>query len=176
MTHFTVYTVCNAGQPFRDDGNNAYLGCFGEFYGDYGVYVFQDKHTGDELYVGESHYRNQEGDGLGVRISQHYTHTNTGGNFRINWCRKNCRLQCRYGDQCSSLCNPSFMDFKHLIIGSRLIVFSFGQGENTQEIIGLESALIRRLQPTWNIDISQVRPINPECVDRAIAYIQNFRE
>ena len=175
MTHFTVHTVCNAGQPFRNDGDNAYRECFDEFYGDYGVYVFQDKCTEDVLYVGESHYRNQKEDGLGVRISQNYTHTNTGGNFRINWCRENCELQCKNGKQCSSHCNPSFMDFKRLVMESRLIVFSFGQGENTQEIRGLESALIRRLEPTYNIEIPPERPIDPECVNRAIARIPNLR-
>ena len=156
MTHFAIYTVCNAGQPFRDDGNNAYRECFGEFYDDYGVYVFQDKRTGDVLYVGESHHRNPEGDGLGVRISQHYTHTNTGGNFRINWCRENCELQCRNGNHCSSHCNPSFVNFKHLIMESRLIVFSFSPSnndreENTRKIIAFEKFLILMLGPRWNV-------------------------
>lgn len=155
MTHFKVHTVCNAGQPFRDDGDNVYRECFDEFYGDYGIYVFQDKRTGDVLYVGESHYRNQERDGLGVRISQHYTHTNTGGNFRINWCRVNCNLPCSDGDQCSSRCNPSFKEFKRLVRNSRLIVFSFSPSNNdreedTRKIIAFEKFLILMFEPIWN--------------------------
>ena len=175
MTHFTVYLVCNAGQPFRDDGNNDYLGCFGSFYDHYGVYVFQDNRTGDVLYVGESHHREKERKGLGVRIGQHYTHADTGGNFRINWCSENCKLPCRGGDRCSSDCNPSFVDFKRLVMESRLIVFSFGQRENTQEIHGLESALIRELRPRWNKNEPTDITINHECVEEAIACINNLR-
>ena len=175
MTHFTVYRVEEAGQPFRDGCNNNYS-CFNPFRNDIGVYIFQHKDTGDVLYVGQSHTlrtsKNPKGHTLRKRIPQHYTHRNKGGNFRINWCKENCKQkECGDKTQCRDACNPSFMRFTCLIRQSRIIVFSFGQDDNESaksKIHALESALIVRLSPKYDADTPL---INSECVERAIACI-----
>ena len=174
MTHFIEHRVEEAGQPFRDGRNNCYS-CFDEFRDDIGVYVFQHKDTGGVLYVGESHTLRTHP--LKKRIAQHYTPGNTGGEFRINWCKKNCGLEeCGDRKQCSNARNLSFMRFTCLIRRSRIIVFSFGQDDNESvksKIRALELALITRLYPTYNTDTPRINPewINPECVERAIACI-----
>ena len=127
MMYFTEHRVEEAGETFRDDRNNDYS-CFDEFGDDIGVYVFQHRDTGGVLYVGESHKISHP---LKERISQHYTPGNTGGTFRRNWCKANCRKEaCGDKRKCSNACNPSFMRFKCLIRRSRIIIFSFGRNNN----------------------------------------------
>lgn len=182
MTHFTTHIVENAGQPFRNEGQNSYC-CFSDFFYDIGVYVFQCRNTGDVLYVGESHTSShplgRRHSGEGGRIQQHYTPGDDAGTFRINWCKDHCtQEECGDKTQCSNPCNPSFIGFKDLVRNSRLIVFSFGKDDSEpviSKILALESALIRRLEPTYNIEIPPERPIDPECVNRAIARIPNLR-
>ena len=171
MTYFTEYRVEDAGQPFRDGRDDDYS-CFGPFCNDIGIYVFQHRDTGGVLYVGESHTISHP---LKERIGQHYTPGNRGGNFRIDWCKENCRLEGCGDRNCSNACNPSFMHFKCLIRRSRIIVFSFdpdNDNENAADkVFALESALIRRLRPTYDSGELLARQINPECVERAIACI-----
>lgn len=163
-----------AGRPFNDDGNNDYGEAFKEFYDHIGVYVFQCRDTREVLYIGESHTASHP---LGVRIGQHYGHRDTGGNFRIEWCKKNCKLkECKDKAQCSCDSNLSFVDFKCLIRRSRLIVFSFDQNDSEsveKKVKALESALIWKLQPTYNTDMPHPRQIDSDCVDRAVACIRN---
>lgn len=183
MTHFTSHTVENAGQTFRNEGQNSYC-FFSDFFYDIGVYVFQCRNTGDVLYIGESHTSShplgRRHSGEGGRIQQHYTPGDNTGTFRINWCNSHCtQEECGDKTQCSNPCNLSFIGFKDLVRNSRLIVFSFGEDDSESvisKILALESALIGEFQPTYNIDTPPELPINPECVDRAVACIRNFQQ
>lgn len=174
MTCFRVHRVECAGRPFNDDGNNDYKEAFKEFYDHIGVYVFQCRDTREVLYIGESHTTSHH---LGRRIPQHYRHRDTGGNFRIEWCKKNCKLkECENKKKCSGDSNPSFVKFKSVIRRSRLIVFSFGQNDSEsvkKKISALESALIRKLRPKYDSDELLTRQIDSHCVDRAVACIRN---
>ena len=172
--------VIDAGLPFRDVGNNNFS-CFRNFSDSIGVYVFQNRGTGNVLYVGKSNSLSHR---LGKRIRQHYTPRNKGGNFRINWCKENCdESRCGNRKQCKDSNEPSFMDFKCRVRESRLIVFSFVRDGNEpaisesikNQISALESALIRELRPKYDDGELKARRISRECVTRAIARIPNFR-
>lgn len=159
MIHLEFFGPYDAGTPFRDEGDDDFS-CFNELSGRAGVYVFQCKASGKTLYVGKS-----ESGRLNERISQHYGETNTGGNFRINWCKAHCRSICGDGreynnkKQCNGDDLSSYHEFKRLVQGSKLIVFSLGRkdgqgrvcADTKGKISEFEEFLIRMLESRWNI-------------------------
>ena len=161
MIHLKIFER-NAGRPLNDRGDNDFS-CFDDFSDHAGVYVFQCENSGKTLYVGESYSGR-----LKKRISQHYGETNTGGNFRINWCKTNCRSfcgTCKNGQkqdnklQCNGEDTSSYDNFKRLVRESKLIVFSFGTGneggevcaDTQRKISAFEKFLILTLGPKWNV-------------------------
>lgn len=119
-------SIDSAGTPFTEAGND--YSCFREMIGKFGVYVFQDKLTGEVLYVGEAHKQD-----LKDRITQNYTERDTGGTFRKNYC-------------CDE---KSFEDFKALLSNSTLKAISIAT--DSKILIGaIEAILISALKPKYN--------------------------
>ena len=80
QSEFRVHQSIDAGVPFDCQTGGA---CLEMLKNRYGVYIFQHVCTHDVLYVGKAHEQ-----WLNVRIMQHYRPRDTGGNFRINFCKK----------------------------------------------------------------------------------------
>ena len=92
-----IFIVEDAGKPFADDVNintqeSFCFDCFNPIENQKGVYVFQEKNTGEVLYVGQGGFGRTEDSewSLRNRVEQHYSRRNTAANFRINWAKSNC--------------------------------------------------------------------------------------
>ncbi|MDQ7091697.1 MAG: hypothetical protein Q9M50_13855 [Methylococcales bacterium] len=85
--------------------------------------------TGKVLYVGEAHDQD-----LKERISQNYTERDSGGTFRINWCRDN---------------KQGFDQFKNALDNWDIKIVSI---DTTSKwlIIAIEAILITALNPQYN--------------------------
>ena len=126
---FDVILFDNLAAPFNC-GNNNYS-CFDSLDDRYGVYVFQEKNTGEVLYIGQAYQQD-----LKMRISQNYTENDTGGTFRKNWCSDN---------------NAHFYDFKNALNYwvIKTILIPVVSKDSIREI---EACLIKILNPKYNIN------------------------
>lgn len=131
-TVFGLKIVDKASQPFRKNKKNDYS-CFEELKNSFGVYIFQNKESGEVLYVGEASVQC-----LKKRITQNYTGNDTGGTFRKNYCK---------------LENKKFTDFKQMLGNCKvnIILISNKKYGNSKELIRvIEATLIAVLVPRYN--------------------------
>jgi len=124
---FDVVTIDDANKPFTS-GSNDYS-CFKELVGKYGVYVFQERHTGQVQYVGMASKQD-----LKDRIVQNYTKKDTGGTFRINFCEVE---------------NKPFDDFKKFLSTCNIKIMSIDTDQKSL-IAAIEAILISALKPKYN--------------------------
>ena len=159
--------IC-AGSPFAEDadGENSYS-CFTCIKGRKGVYVFE--RDGDTLYVGECHAVSPQHNGLRDRIAQHYRPGDTGGNFRINYCREHCTA-CQMEDkQCRDRNEPSFRGFRSLLESSKIWALLATPPDDCEDPIkAVEYALICLLRPKYNDEIQRERRVGHRRVRQEI--------
>lgn len=136
-----------AGAPFGNDINTKppfkYSCCFKNVKGKRGVYIFQEKSTGQVLYVGRGGFGNKHcSRDLKDRVEQHYRQGDSSGGFHENWAKVHCS-ECKDRSKCTSGGNCKFPDYLKLIDGSRIIFFCIdGPVEQArQQAIELERKL-----------------------------------
>ena len=122
---FDLILIENSGEPFCE-GNNDYK-CFETLKGCSGIYVIQHKETKEVLYIGEAQ-------DLKDRIIQNYTENNTGGTFRINWCKKEMK---------------NFEQFKSFLPFCTIKAVSINV-ECKYLILAIEAIFISALNPKYN--------------------------
>ena len=148
----------DAGCPFVEGRTSNDYSCFHVLNDLKGIYVFEG--DGEVLYVGECHRVSATHRGLKARISHNYTRANTGGNFRINYCKEHCsNLNCKE-KSCDNANEQSFVDFIGLLNSSRILAFvATGNDTKKEEIKALEYALICLLRPKYNKEILRERTV-----------------
>lgn len=174
MPEFQSHPPINAGIPFNfpcgAEGRYACLDCLGERNG---IYIFQHENEG-VLYVGVSYGSERN---LKIRISQHYTPGNSGGDFRKNYCRKNCRNTkgCEADKKsCKDETEPSFMAYRQLVQSSRIRAFSVAISNDERvkdKIQTVEYKLICHLNPKYNAEIRRERRVGTAYVRENVCEI-----
>lgn len=122
-----IICINDLSEPFQPEGGGNDYQIFNKIDRRYGVYIFVDE-SDEVLYVGKAYKQS-----LKVRITQNYTHDNTGGTFRKNWCGK----------------KRSFEDFKQALGNWKLVTVSTSE-RNDDWIEPFESELIELFRPQCN--------------------------
>ncbi|MDE0418135.1 MAG: hypothetical protein OXI95_14535 [bacterium] len=113
-----------------------------------GVYAFRDPSgPGEFLYVGKSDKGDKARD-IKVRIGQHLSPKDTGGNLRRNWCRQNCsHREC--GDKSRCL-GPEFCSFEDRVLRCDVWTITWPPGEiDTETVTRVEDVLVRLAKPAY---------------------------
>ena len=165
---FRLHGPIDAGRPFVEGSASQHnYACFDCLRNCRGVYVFANE-DGDVLYVGESHKVSNRRQGLKTRISQHYRPGDTGGNFRISYCKEHCKnIGGCEPDKCKNDSEPSFQSFKRLLKESMIWVL-VADDRGVKAIPTIEYALICRLKPRYNKEMQWLRAVGPECVYKEV--------
>ena len=122
-----ISCISELSKPFTPHGEKNNYDIFEAIRHRYGVYVFVDE-SDAVLYVGKAPKQS-----LKKRIKQYYTHDDSGGTFRNNWCGQ----------------NRSFEDFKKALGSWKLVTVSTSE-ESASWILPLEGILISLLEPKYN--------------------------